>query len=172
MLAVVCDSSPFVYLSKLDQFGLLRLVYDSVYVPTAVWREVAIGGEGLVESVNLKSAVADGSIRVETPSNLEVQAAGFPKELGRGEVEAIVLACELKAVVVTDDGLGRSVAVSRGLEVTGTVGVLIRAKRHQHLLAVKPLLERLKQNTNFRMSDSFYEEALRSAGESARTDNS
>lgn len=171
MLAVVCDSSPLVYLSKLEQFQLLRLIYDSVLVPPAVWREVAVGGEGLAESANLTSAVADGWIHIEAPSNVKNLAAGFPQELGWGEIEAIVLAREKGAVLVADDGLARSAAQSLGLEVTGTIGVLIRAKRHRHLPAVKPLIELLKKETNFWMSDALYEETLRIAGEVVPSDN-
>jgi len=139
MLAVVCDSSPLVYLSKLDQFHLLRHIYDAVLVPPAVWQEVAVSGEGMPESANLKAAVGEGWMQVETPADLARHAAGFPAELGRGEIEAIVLAREKEAVLVTDDALGRSVAESFGLEVTGTLGVLIRAKRHNQLPSVKPL---------------------------------
>lgn len=167
MLAVVCDSSPLVYLSKLDQFGLLRLIYDGVYVPPAVWQEVAIGGADLPESVSLKAAVSDGWIRLESPRNPEASASSFPKDMGRGEIEAIILARDNNAVLVTDDALGRRVAETLGLEVTGTVGVLIRAKRFNHVSAVRPFIDRLKQETNFRVSPALYEEALRVAGESS-----
>jgi predicted nucleic acid-binding protein len=166
MLAVVSDSSPLVYLSKLEQFHLLREIYDAVLIPPAVWREVAGGGEGLAESHNLKSAVANGWIRVETPAQVKGQAASLPDDLGLGEREAILLAQEKKAVLLTDDGLGRSVAKSLGLEVTGTLGVLIRGKRRGHLREVRPLIERLKRETNFRMSTGLQEDALRIVGES------
>ncbi|MBI2926979.1 MAG: DUF3368 domain-containing protein [Verrucomicrobia bacterium] len=164
MLAVVCDSSPLIYLSKLEHFRLLRVLYDAVLVPPAVWREVAIGGEGFAESANLKAAVTEGWIRIECPTEAE-EAAEFPEELGLGEIEAILLARERKAVLVTDDALGRSVAESLGVEVTGTIGVLIGAKRQGQLSAVKPLIDRLKQQTNFRMSNALYQRALQIAGE-------
>ena len=165
MLAVVCDSSPLVYLSKLDQFQLLRHIYDAVLVPPAVWQEVAFGGEGMAESSNLIAAVIERWIRVETPSDLARHEAELPADLGRGEVEAILLAHEKKAVLVTDDALGRSAAESLGLEVTGTLGILIRAKRHNQLTSVKPFVDRLRQETNFRMTEPLYLETLRAAGE-------
>jgi len=171
MLAVVCDSSPLVYLSKLQQFRLLRLIYDAVLVPPAVWHEVTVGGQGLAESENLKTAVAEGWMRVETPSAAGNQAANLPPSLGRGEVEAIMLACEKGAVLVTDDGLGRSLAVSLGLQVTGTVGVLIQAKRQGHLSSIRPLMDQLRLGTNFRMSEPLYRKAMDVAGESVPTDS-
>ncbi|MEW6301852.1 MAG: DUF3368 domain-containing protein [Verrucomicrobiota bacterium] len=163
MLAVVCDSSPLVYLSKLNQFQILEQIYDSVLVPPAVWREVAVGGEGLPESANLKAAVAQGWVKVETPSPLE--AIQLSAELGKGETQAILLAKERGAVLVTDDGLGRSAAESIGVEVTGTIGVLIKGKRTGRISAIRPLVDSLRQETNFRMTDKLYRDALAQAGE-------
>lgn len=80
-------------------------------------------------------------------------------------MEAIALAHEKRAVLVTDDGLGRAMGVSLGLEVTGTIGVLIRAKHRGQLARVRPLIERLKGETNFRISPEVYADALRIAGE-------
>lgn len=165
MLAVVCDSTPLVYLSKLGRFALLRRAYDEVLVPPAVWQEVATGGAGRSESDNLKAAVSEGWIHVEPPEDLDRLIGAFPKELGRGEMEAIALAREKRAVLVTDDSLGRATAKSLGLEVTGTIGVLIRAKHHGHLTAIRPLIERLRSETNFRISPNVYSDALRIAGE-------
>jgi predicted nucleic acid-binding protein len=44
MLAVVSDSSPLIYLTRLDQMPLLQRLHERVIVPQAVWQEVAIGG--------------------------------------------------------------------------------------------------------------------------------
>jgi len=41
MLAVVSDSSPLIYLTRLGQMALLRVLHDSVLVPQAVWDEVS-----------------------------------------------------------------------------------------------------------------------------------
>ena len=45
MLAVVSDSSPLVYLTRLGRFELLHQLYEGVLIPNAVWREVAVEGE-------------------------------------------------------------------------------------------------------------------------------
>jgi hypothetical protein len=166
---VVCDSSPLVYLSKLGRFGLLRPIYDAVLVPPAVWREVAVGGAGRPESNNLKASVSEGWIQVEPPKDLDRLIGSFPKELGLGEMEAIALARERRAVLVTDDSLGRATGKSLGLEVTGTLGVLIRAKQHGHLDAVRPLIDQLKRETNFRITPDVYSDALKMAGEAQQS---
>ena len=40
MAVVVSDASPLICLSAIRQFNLLRLLYDEVLIPTAVWREI------------------------------------------------------------------------------------------------------------------------------------
>ena len=50
------------------------------------------------------------------------------------------------------------------LTITGTLGVLIEAKKAGHLLAVKPLLEAIS-NTNFRLSEALIQTTLRQVGE-------
>ncbi len=50
------------------------------------------------------------------------------------------------------------------VRITGTFGVLLRAKREGLVPAVKPLLEQIRQ-TNFRFSDALEMEILKQAGE-------
>ena len=51
-------------------------------------------------------------------------------DLGAGETEVLMLALEIPdAVVILDDGLARQVAETRGIRYTGTLGILLDAKR-------------------------------------------
>ena len=165
MLVVVSDSSPIIYLTRLGLLPLLPKLHESVVVPQAVWDEVAVGGKGRPESDNLKRAVSDGWIHIKTPSASAASLGAGASQLGRGEVEAILLARELQAILLTDDSDGRALAEQLGVKVTGTVGILIRAKTERHITAVKPLLDRLRTETNFRMSERLYQEALTEGGE-------
>jgi predicted nucleic acid-binding protein len=54
MLAVVSDSSPLVYLTRLDRFELLCQLYDRVFIPPAVWQEVAMEGAARPEGAKVK----------------------------------------------------------------------------------------------------------------------
>lgn len=165
MLAVVCDASPLIYLSRLEQFRLLQRLYDTVLIPPAVWQEVGVAGAGFPEATELKAAVEEGWIRVEGPVGPKSALDPFVSGLGQGEVEAILLARERKAVLITDDALGRSAAERLGMDVTGTIGVLLRAKKHGKIASLRPLLDRLKTQTNFRISTKVLGEALKAAGE-------
>jgi len=51
------------------------------------------------------------------------------RQLDPGEGEAIVVAAELDAeLLLVDEKRGRRIAIDRGLEVTGLLGVLAEAK--------------------------------------------
>ena len=86
--------------------------------------------------------------------------------LDAGEAEAIALASEIGAgLLLMDESDGRAEARSLGLQVTGTLGVLLRARQVGMLPALKPVLDALIQKHSFRLSRSFYEQALRQVDE-------
>jgi uncharacterized protein len=87
-------------------------------------------------------------------------------KLDRGESEAIALALEIHAeMLVIDEGDGRHVARSAGLEVTGVLGILLRSKEQGHITAVGPEIVKLRQLARFRVSPALEAQVLRLAGE-------
>ena len=165
MLVVVADSSPVIYLTRLGLFKVLRTLHDTVIVPLAVWEEVVVGGAGFPESDELQRAVADGWIEVKSPSASAASLGSGAATLGAGEIQAIQLAQESLAMLVPDDSEARQFAELLGVRVTGTVGVLIRARNEGHVPELRPVLDRLRTETNFRMSEQLYLAALDLAGE-------
>jgi predicted nucleic acid-binding protein len=69
-----------------------------------------------------------------------------------------------KAVVVLDDALARRVAEALGLRLTGTLGLLLDAKRAGLIPAVGPLLDQL-QALRFRVAPHTRAAVLKLAGE-------
>ena len=74
----------------------------------------------------------------------------FPVTLHRGEREAILLAEALRAdVLLIDEQVGRTIALSRNLPLSGTLGVLEHADRTGFVSDFPQVLQRLKASRFF-----------------------
>jgi predicted nucleic acid-binding protein len=149
-LSAVVDTSALITLARLHLLKLLPLLFGDVYVPQAVLDEWSEGSSNTPEEVAAAAGLPKGWLQIRPVDVLE-DAAGA--NLGRGEEEVIVLARQLGAeYVVLDDLVARRVALSRGLRVIGTVGVLMAARRTGAIPSVVRLLENLRE-AGFRLSD-------------------
>jgi predicted nucleic acid-binding protein len=68
-------------------------------------------------------------------------------------------------LLILDDIKARKIAAHLGLLVTGTLGVIIKAKLKGVIPSVIPCLEKIKQ-TDFRISDELQKKVLKEAKES------
>ena len=157
MPAVVSDTSVINYLAAVGQVGLLRLQFEKIFVPPAVWRELH-AKPTLPGTVAADSAQQSGWLVVQEPKPCPTLDQLFA-DLDPGEAEAIALACELKpAIVLLDETDGRLEARRLGLTIIGTVGILAAARQSGQLKRIKPLLDRLVQDHRFRLSRELYEQ--------------
>lgn len=89
----------------------------------------------------------------------------YKAKLHDGELEVMILAQEQKAdLVILDDNAAKKTAKYLGLPVTGTLGVLIKAKRMGIIESVKPLIIELRKN-GFYVSGTVERMVLEQAGE-------
>lgn len=148
--AVISDASCLIILSKINELRLLNLVIGSIITTPEIALEVCFDLPDWVEIVS--------------PVNLQ-PLTEMPSSIDRGEATAIALALEHpEATLIIDDLTARNHAVRLGLHVTGTIGVIIKAKRDNHIPAIRPLIEKIRQ-TNFRFSETVERNAYRLAGE-------
>ena len=86
-------------------------------------------------------------------------------QIYKGESSAIALALEINdSTVILDDYKARKVAEKLGLNITGTIGVIVKAKINGIIPSIKLLLKKIKQ-TDFRLSTEIELLALSEAGE-------
>lgn len=161
-MRVVTNTSPLIALFQLGLLDVLGRLYGRIIVPQAVVDELAAGRE---EGYEVPDCSAFDWMIVETvpvPSVLRLVTA-----LGRGEAEALALSLAVPTdLVLLDDGLGRQLAKSQALRVSGTLGVLVEAKRAGLVPLVLPLVKQLRE-AGFRMSPALEITIARLAGEAS-----
>jgi len=159
---VISDTSPLTNLAAIGQFGLLRRLYAHVHIAEGVWQELNAGGMGWPGRDEVGAAQW---IERRSVQNQDLVAA-LERDLDRGEAETIALALELQAdLVLLDERDGRRAAQRLGLQVVGVVGILLDAKAHQAVEAVRPLLDALRETAGFYLDDEVHALALSLAGE-------
>jgi uncharacterized protein len=122
---IISNTSPLQYLHQLGVLDIFPKLVTTITVPPAVQDELAVGRKS---GLNLPDLQSLDWIMVRRPSS----SAALPMvtDLGAGEREVLALALETSdSVCVIDDALARQIAHALQLRVTGTLGVLIDAKR-------------------------------------------
>ncbi len=160
-MIVVSNAGPLISLSRIERLDLLRLLFEVVHIPEAVFRETA-GGECSLPGVSEIKA-STWIKRTKIGNMLAVEL--LRERLDAGEAEAIVLSLEMKAdLLLIDEARGRRVAGLRGVDIIGSFGLLVVAKRRGLIPKVAPILEELI-SSGFRIRDDLYAKALELAGE-------
>ncbi len=161
MRKVVANTTPLIALSHVGQLELLKRLYEEIIIPEAVYKELSAKTESVC-----KKAVDRSSdwIRVEKIEN-QMAKAMYKTQLHDGEVEVMILSKEIGAdVVIIDDANAKKHAKYLGLPVTGTLGVLIKAKQKGYVSELKPVLYQMAQNGIY-ISQKVIKLCLEQAGE-------
>lgn len=141
---------------------LLYRLYGELLIPEAVWQEVVSKGVGHPGVDEIKSAAW---IKMAAVSNNELVLA-LQRDLDPGESEAIVLALEKKAeLLLMDERLGREAAHYFGIRCMGILGILTEAKHKREIEAIKPVIEMLRDQASYRISDELFQKVLRAEKE-------
>jgi predicted nucleic acid-binding protein len=152
-MIVVADTGPLNYLILIEQIQVLQVLYGQVIIPPAVYEELLSADAPL--PVRTWMALPPAWLEVRSP----LPTFRNTVLLGPGESDAIALAEQLGADrIVMDETLGRNEALSRGLRIIGTLGVLRDAHR-EGLLDLRISIERLK-TTSFRASPKIFRAIL------------
>lgn len=163
-MLVVSNTSPIMNLAVLGLLDLLRQQFREVIVPDAVIEELRLDTD-FPGTENIRRAISEGWLHEEKVENQQVVLA-LRRELDNGEAEAIALALQLKAnLILMDERDGRSLAKSMGLTPIGVLGVLIRAKQDGKVGSVGEILNRLRSEAGFYISNDLMQNILLEIGE-------
>ncbi len=163
-MIVVSDTSAIANLIVVGYGDLLPQLFGTVVVPTVVYQELLENGANHPVTQTVKTV---NWLAVRTVQALsEAERLERERRFDPGEANAIVLAIELQATqLLIDERLGRIEAKRQGLRITGVIGILLVAKRQGLIADVRPILDALIDEANFRMSRRLYDETLVLAGE-------
>jgi predicted nucleic acid-binding protein len=134
-LPVISDASPLIWLAKVGKITLLKALFVEVIIPEEVYIEVVEKGlhGGFTDAQTIKECINEGWIKL---SKLNVKDQSILQkisedafEIHSGEAQAIVLAREMKLLLLMDESAGRAFAQAWGLKVKGTIYVIISALR-------------------------------------------
>ena len=138
-MKVVMNASPIILLHKINRLDLLNKLFECVLIPEAVVQE--INAVNSLDEPTILSNISYECIKV-------TNRAAVISLLGRlhlGEVEVMVGALEQGiATVVLDDFSARNKAKQLGLSVTGTLGVIVKAKNSNLIKDIAFEIEGLK----------------------------
>ncbi len=120
---VIADTSCLILFSKIHLLHILRLLYSDVLITPEVANEFA---EPIPDWINIQSA---------NPVNISL----FENyNLGVGEITSLALAIELKnSTIILDDDKAKKIAKSHNLDVTGSLGIILKAKEKNIIPSVK-----------------------------------
>lgn len=161
-MRVISNTSPVLNLAIIGQSGLLRQQFSQVWIPVAV-RDELCPDEERPGSAAIRDALAAGWLQVE-PVMDHLLVNALARELDRGEAEAITLALQSGAErILLDERDARRVARSYGLEPTGVLGVLLRARREGNLASLSEAIDALRDRAGFHLASGLVAQVLAEA---------
>jgi predicted nucleic acid-binding protein len=158
---IVINTGPVLALiAGLGDLNILNFLYERVLVPFEVCEEIMAGGStgfGINEFEN-----ADFLFKCNQQTQIHPYLLN---SLDLGECSVIQIAINEKIqTVCIDEAVGRRIARLNGLKLTGSLGIMIRAKREGHLILLRKAINKM-QDHGIRLKDSIIDYALKQAGE-------
>ncbi len=133
-MIAVSNTTPLRYLIAIEQDHLLGRLFETVFVPTAVFEELT---EARTPE-KVRHRILASPAWFEVRSIRETSATTLPVALHKGERESILLAEMIRADILL------TIASSRNLPISGTLGVLERADTQGLVSDFSQTLKRLK----------------------------
>lgn len=150
---VVSNTTPIIYLTKLDELRLLREVYGHVYVCSPVAEDIA----RLYQRGHLKKGEMEAVSKAESQQwlirkdpadkvSLALLEEFLDLALGQGEATSMALAKEMKAVFLANDRRAIQVAQEYGIETRWYTEILQDALKVGYVKSLNEYVELLDRS--------------------------
>src|SRR4028118_1315029 len=139
---IAIDTAPLISLvAALGDLKVLQVLYSQVLVPFEVCQEIRAGGSSGFAVAEFEAA----SWLQKWSIPLEISPPLLSSSLDKGEAAVIQLAInESVRTVCIDETVGRRFAKLNGLLVTGSVGILLRAKKKGYPFSMQEAIDQMK----------------------------
>ena len=159
MRKIISNTTPILSLLKIGKLNLLEKLYGKIIVPVAVFNEIEKGIHKpyyqdlkLIEWIEIQ--------KIKNPDSKD-----YFIDLDEGEAEVLILSKEQNAdLVIMDEIMGRRYAKQLGFNLTGTIGILLKAKEKGFIKSIKELLTGLKEKGTW-LNPKLISKALKLADE-------
>lgn len=160
-MTIICNATPLINFAAIARLNILQATFEQMIIPQAVYDETT--GSGFPGTQYVLQAIASGWLQVLPVATI---ASTIPVELDDGEREAIALALAIgEPRILLDEREARKVAQELGLQVMGTLGILLLAKNNQTISQVRPILDNMMNVAQYWVSATLYQQVLQLAGE-------
>lgn len=161
MPKAISNTSPLLYLYRIGAILWLPEFFDEVWIPDAVKNELLTGKS---KGYDVPDPSDYTWLKLINPKSMPSEWLAL--ELGAGEVASMALALENQSyIILLDDGLARRTAQAAGLQVWGTLKVLLEAKSQGLVEKVEPFVANLSE-AGMWVSSEVRQRILALAGES------
>jgi predicted nucleic acid-binding protein len=160
MPKVISNTSPLLYLHRIEALEWLPRLFREIWVPEAVVSELR---EGRSRGYDVPNPESYGWITVRNPSHMP--SMWLAVDLGPGEIAAMSLALEEPGcILLMDDALARRTSQAAGLTVWGTLRILLEGKKQGLTSEIGPYVKHLEA-AGLWLSDEISQRILALAGE-------
>lgn len=159
--SIVINTGPIIALvAALGDLTILKRLYQDVFVPIEVCSEILQGGSSSFAVKEFKDAT--WLVKQNVPQKI---SPFLSQTLDIGEASVVQLALKYNiSTVCIDEAVGRRVARLNGLKLTGSIGILIRAKKEGFPIVISDAIQRMKSHGIW-LSEGVIAFALAQSGE-------
>jgi predicted nucleic acid-binding protein len=136
----VVNASPLIVFGKIGQLDLLTRLPKEIVVPQAVANEILVGPENDAARLAIEAKMFN-LVEAEDPT-LELAAW----DLGSGETSVLSYALANPGwTAILDDGAARKCAVTFGIDVKGSLAIVILAQKRGLIPQAKQILHTMQE---------------------------
>ncbi|MCW3109028.1 MAG: hypothetical protein JWQ09_3534 [Segetibacter sp.] len=147
---IISDTSCLITLDKINLLIILKNLFKVVTITSLIAQEFGTALPDFIQTIEPSQSIFQKILQMN---------------IDAGEASAIALSLEYKdPLVIIDDLKARKIAEELKLNITGTLGVLIEARKKGFINNLSTVLKELAK-TNFRLTDELIQHALKMAGE-------